>query len=158
MNFRDFKAKYAEGRAAATRGRRWSQAMVSAFTGATSIYTSHATPVSPPSPWLWWIGVAFIVWAAYEVRQAIREREGVAEVKWWVLGIGVVTFFHVTDALFGLFFEWQMGINLDEFYHPHYDDFVKNQTIFGLGMILLGVAMFAFEAKRRAAPRPSTGA
>jgi len=154
MNFRDLKAKYAEG----SRGRRWSGAMFSAFTGATSICVSHATPVSPPSPWVWWIGVAFIVSAAYEVRQAIREREGVAEVKWWVLGIGVVTFFHVTDALFGLLFEWQMGIKLDEFYHPHYDELVKNQTIFGLGMILLAVAMFAFEAKRRVAPHPSAGA
>ena len=98
------------------------------------------------------------MWAAYEVRQAIREREGVAEVKWWVLGIGVVAFLHVTDALFRLFVEWQMGIDFDEYYHPHYDEFVRNETFVGLGMILLGVAMFAFEAKRRAAPRPSTGA
>src|SRR5580765_8216196 len=117
------------------RGRRWSQAMVWAFTGATSIYTSHATPVSPLSPWFWWIGVVFIVWAASEARHAIREREGVTEVKWWVLGIGVVTFLHLIDYVGRLFIQWQMGINIDEYYHPHLDEFVRNETFFGLGMI-----------------------
>ena len=141
MNLRDFKAKYVERRALMMRGRHWSSAMVNAFVGASSFAMNL-------SPFLRWTGVAFLVWAAYEAWQAIRTREGVAEVKWWVLGFGLAAFLHVPDYLMRAFILWDWGVDVNDYYSPHLDAFAKNEAIFGLGLILLGVAMFAFEAKR----------
>ena len=151
MNVRDFKAKYVERYALNMRGHYWSSAMLHAFAGGSSFAMNL-------SPFLRWAGVAFLVWAAYEAWQAIRTREGVAEVKWWVLGLGLGAFLHVPDHLVRAFLLWDWGIDMTEYYSPHVDAFAKNETIVGFGLILLGVAMLAFEAKRRADPRPSTGA
>lgn len=150
MNFRDFRAKYAEGRAL-MRGRHWSSAMLNAFVGSLSFGVNL-------SPFLRWTAAVFLVWAVYEVWQAIRTREGVAEVKWWVLGLGLAAFLHVPDYLTRVFIQWKMGVDVTEYYSPHLDAFAKNETTVGVGLIVLGMAMFAFETKRRAASRPSTGA
>ena len=110
------------------------------------------------SPFFRWAGAVFLVWAVYEVWQAIRTREGVAEVKWWVLGLGLAAFLHVPDNLTRVLVQWQTGVDISEYHTPHVDAFAKNETIVGVGLIVLGMAMFAFETKRRAASRPSTGA
>jgi hypothetical protein len=151
MSLSDFKAKYAERRALMMRGRHWSSAMLHGFVGASSFAMNL-------SPFLRWAGAVFLVWAVYEVWQAIRTREGVAEVKWWVLGLGFGAFLHVPDYLTRVIVRWKMGVDVTDYYSPHFDAVVKNETIVGIGLIVLGTVMFAFEAKRRAAPRPLPGA
>jgi hypothetical protein len=110
------------------------------------------------SPFYRWAGALSLVWAVYEAWQAIRTREGVAEVKWWVLGLGLAAFLHVPHYLTRVFVQWKMGVDITEYYTPHLDAFAKIETTVGVGLIVLGMAMFAFETKRRAASRPSTGA